>query len=179
MIFVELLAMADDLLGEAAVDEVLDSVPLSSGGAYSTVGNYPCSDLMHLVGAFSDRANTSSADLQRAFGKWMHARFVETYPTHFAARTDALSMLEAIEGEVHVEVRKLYPDAELPTFESHRLADGRSLRLIYRSPRALPDVCHGLIEACVLHFGQPAHISRRDLSLQDEHATEFTVRMAG
>lgn len=177
MVFVELLAMAEGLLGEESVDEVLNTCPLSSGGAYTTVGNYPCGELMAIVQAFSDRSGAPVAQLQRNFGHWMHQRFVEGYPSFFAERADALSMLEAIEDEVHVEVRKLYPDVELPSFESQRLDDGQTLRLTYRSPRPLSDFCHGLVEACVVYFGRPAEIQRRELQSENGMATEFTIRM--
>ena len=39
IVFVELLAMAESVSSEEAVDEVLDTLQLESDGAYSTVGN--------------------------------------------------------------------------------------------------------------------------------------------
>ena len=51
VIFVELLAMAEDAFGEDAVDRVIDEAALPSGGAYTAVGNYPCEELMALVRA--------------------------------------------------------------------------------------------------------------------------------
>ncbi len=177
MVFVELLRMAEDALGEATVDAVLEEVPLSTGGAYSTVGNYPCGELMTLVRAFSTRSGASTDELQRLFGHWMLKRFAAAHPTFFATKCDALQMLEAIEGEVHVEVLKLYPDAELPSFATERLPDG-VLRLVYRSPRPLVPFCHGLVEACLEHFGQSADLTLVDRSSPDGTEAEFTIRIA-
>lgn len=53
VIFVELLAMAEDAFGEDAVDRVIDDTALPSGGAYTAVGNYPCEELIALVRGFS------------------------------------------------------------------------------------------------------------------------------
>lgn len=158
VVFVELIEMAETLLGEEAVDAVLDACPLSSGGAFTRVGNYPCSELIALVEAFAARSATPPEALQRRFGHWVMAHFARTYPNLLADHPDALTMLEAIEGEVHVEVRKLYPDAELPRFETARPAPG-CLRMVYRSPRPLAAFCHGLIEACLDHFQTPGHVA--------------------
>lgn len=177
MVFVELLRMAEEVLGEDAVDAVLDEVPLSTGGAYNAVGNYPCGELMALVGAFSTRSGAPAAELQRLFGHWMFKRFAAVYPAFFATKTDALEMLEAIEHEVHVEVLKLYPDAELPRFATQRLPDG-ALRLVYRSPRPLVPFCLGLIEACLAYFEQTAETVLVDRSTPAGAEAEFTIRFA-
>lgn len=178
MVFVELLQMAEEALGEEAVDQVLDGLDLSSGGAYNAVGKYPCSELMRIVAAFSDHTGIPMAELQRKFGHWMHGRFVTAYPAFFADKPDALAMFEAIEDEVHVEVRKLYPEVELPTFETERLAPDR-LRMTYRSPRPMSDFCHGLIEGCITHFGRPATVERRDIGSPGESVAEFHITLGG
>lgn len=158
IVFTELLTMAEGVIGEHAMDEVLDGLTLSCGGAYSRVGNYPCSDLVAIVSGLSVRTGMSGADLQRTFGTWMLKRFEVLYPQFFEGKRDVLEMLEAIEGEVHVEVRKLYPDAELPRFETERTDAGR-LKMRYVSERPLVDFCEGLIRACAEHFGAPVTVT--------------------
>ena len=175
VVFTELLAMAEGVVGEAVLDEVLDGLALASGGAYSRVGNYPCSELMAIVGALSERTGTSVAALQKAFGAWMLGRFEVLYPQFFEGKRDVLEMLDAIEGEVHVEVRKLYPDAELPRFETEWLGEGR-LRMRYVSERPLVDFCEGLIEACGAHFGQPVAV---EVARVSDREAVFDVRLGG
>lgn len=179
MVFTELLEMAEGAVGEAAVDDILDACPLESGGAYNAVGNYPCGELMTIVGALSDHTGAPVAELQRQFGHWMHGRFVERYAPFYEGKADAFEMLEAIEAEVHVEVRKLHPDVELPTFETTRPAPD-VLVMTYRSPRALADFCHGLIEACVAHFGAPVDIEMgAPWAEGTTHAAQFKLMRAG
>lgn len=173
ILFTELLEMAEQAIGEEAVDDILDRLDLVNDGAYTGVGNYPCAELMKIVGALSDQTGLPGAELQRRFGGWMHARFVRTYPQFFADKPTVLDMLDAIENEVHVEVRKLYPDAELPTFRTDRVSD-RQLRMTYRSDRPLVAFCEGLIEACVLHFGAAAAVTVDRCS--DRHAV-FDIRL--
>lgn len=174
VIFTELLAMAEETFGEAVVDQVIDASDLPSGGAYTTVGNYPCAELVTLVGGFARHGDTSVEALQRVFGHWMMDSFARHYPQFFVGRTCSLDMLEAIENDIHVEVRKLYPDAELPRFRTRR--DGpNSLEMIYRSPRPLADFCHGLIEACADHFGETARIARQDGSQDGMTVATFRI----
>lgn len=178
MVFVELLAMADEILGEGAVDDIIDSIDLPSNGAYTWVGNYSCSELVTLVTAFSQKSKVPPEDLQKLFGAWMFKKFAESYPYFFEDKVDSFSMLEAIESEIHVEVRKLYSDAELPRFVTKRLSRDR-LHLVYTSPRPLVHFCHGLIEACLKHFDQAATIELRDNSSREAARAEFTICLAG
>jgi hypothetical protein len=158
LVFTELLSMAEDAIGEDAMDDILDTLDLDSDGAYSAVGNYPCRELMQIVGAVSEHTGLGTDVLQHKFGEWMFARFVEGYPQFFEGKATALEMLDAIENEVHVEVRKLYPDAELPTFKTEFVTE-TDLKMSYHSERPLVAFCHGLIEACVAHFAQPGRVS--------------------
>ena len=176
MVFTELLGMAEAKLGEAVVDDILDTLTLTNGGAYSAVGNYPCSELMHIVGALSARTGLAGAELQRLFGHHMLTRFFETHPQFFAGKSTILDLLEAIENEVHVEVRKLYPDAELPCFETEWLGP-EALRMTYKSARPLADFCQGLIEACSGHFERSATVER-EVSGDSPTSATFVVRLA-
>lgn len=166
IVFTELLDMAEQAVGEDAMDDILDGLELESGGAYTAVGNYPCSELMQIVSAVSDHSGIPGDALQRKFGAWMHKRFLHSYPQFFEDKATALHMLGAIETEVHVEVRKLYPDAELPRFQTEWLGQDR-LRLRYASERPLVAFCHGLVEACTEHFGAKADISFEQVSVKE------------
>lgn len=176
MVFTELLSMAEHVIGEEAVDDILDTLDLDSDGAYSAVGNYPCAELLKIVDAISRHTTVPVPELERQFGQWIHGRFVEGYPEFFKDKPNVLAMLDAIENEVHVEVRKLYPDAELPTFDTEWL-NSKSLRMNYSSDRPLVPFCHGMIEACIEHFGDPAEV--RVASDGEGKTAEFLVRLTG
>lgn len=174
-IFVELVKMAENAFGEETVDMVLDKADLENGGAFTTVGNYPCSELIKIVTAFSEHSGISPVILQRKFGAWMMDHFAKNYPDFFEGKTDAFSMLEAVDGEIHVEVKKLYPEAELPKFETERLGDDH-LSMVYTSPRPLVEFCHGIIESCLDHFEQSGDVSRCPVS-QSNTSTSFDIRL--
>ncbi|MAI88892.1 heme NO-binding domain-containing protein [Ponticaulis sp.] len=159
LIFTELLAMADKEVGEDRVDSVIQRCPLSGNGAYSTVGNYPSADLFALVKGFSRETGLTVEALQNAFGHHMLSVFSTGYPHFFTAKSDAFELLASVEEEIHVEVKKLHPDTDLPTFQSE-FPDEHTMRLTYRSRRGLVDFCEGLIEATLAHYGETASISR-------------------
>lgn len=163
VVFVELMAMAEDMLGEAVVDRVIDDCDLPSGGAYTSVGDYPCAELVTLITGFSTATSVPADELQRLFGHWMMDSFRRNYPTFFTDKTNAFDMLESVEDEVHVEVRKIYPNAELPRFDTRR-PDADSFEMIYQSSRPLVHFCKGLVEACVEDFGESTSIAMEDRS---------------
>lgn len=174
-IFVELVKMAEDAFGESTVDDVLSKANLTNDGAFTTVGNYPCSELVKIVMAFSQHSGLSPDVLQRKFGHWMMDHFVDNFPTFFADKTDSFSLLEAVDGEIHVEVKKLYPEAELPVFETLRVTP-KHLKMTYSSPRPLVAFCHGMIEACLERFDQTGTIERQSVAAQ-ENATTFDIHL--
>ena len=59
-----------------------------------------------------------------------------------------------------MEVRKLYPDAQLPQFDCTRSADG--LQMLYSSPRHFGDLAEGLIRGAIAHFGDQLHVTRQE-----------------
>ena len=71
---------------------------------------------MQILQAVSDQSGLPTDQLQRVLGNWIHGRLVKTYPDFFKDKSNVLEMLDLIESEVHVELRKRYPDAELSTF---------------------------------------------------------------
>lgn len=174
-IFVELVNMAEDAFGEDVVDQVLDKADLENGGAFTAVGNYPCSELVKIVVAFSEQSGISPETLQRMFGHWMLKHFVEHYSEFFSGKDDSFSLLEAVDGEIHVEVKKLYPEAELPVFATDRVAGDR-LKLTYSSPRPLVEFCHGMIEASLERYNQTAKIDRCPVAHQP-NATTFDIQL--
>lgn len=177
IVFVELIRMAESVMGEEAVDDILDKVELENDGAFSAVGNYPCRELLQIVDAVGAELGAPVEALHKQFGHWMFGRFADGYPVFFEGKTDGFDMLESIENEVHVEVRKLYPEVELPTFATERLEDGR-FKMVYSSERPLHHFCHGLIEACLQHFKHEASIQMTERKDGEKFCAEFLMQKA-
>jgi hypothetical protein len=65
-------------------------------------------------------------------------------------------------------VRKLYSEAELPTFACETPRPDQ-LSMTYRSTRPFAALAEGLIRGCIAHYGEPIEVGVEDLS--DEAGT--------
>lgn len=161
MVFTEFLEMVESKFSADMVDDIIEDSAPPSGGAYTAVGTYDHSELVGMVVALSQRTGLPVPALVHAFGTHMFGRFFALYPGFFASITSALDFLDGIESVIHTEVRKLYPDAQLPSFDCQRVSGG--LDMVYQSPRHFGDLAMGLIEGAVAHFGDPLTVRRVDL----------------
>ena len=123
----------------------------------------------------SELTTTPVDALVRAFCSYLFKRFRVLYPGFFVGVEDSFDFLSRIEEHVHAEVRKLYPDAELPTFETRRLGRG-GLELIYKSKRPFADLALGLMQGCAEHYGEKVDIERTDLSSNGRTEVRFTLQ---
>lgn len=174
MIFVELVAMAEHHLGEVAVDEILDRGGLTDDGAYTAVGRYSCRELSVLVSRLSEATGQDSDALQEAFGHWIHGSFLRSHPEFYVTKRTAFDLLQSVDQEIHVEVRKLYPDARPPNFHVECPEDG-VMTMTYRSSRNLVAFCRGMIAAVFDHYGECADIDFEEIG--DGMTTRFSLRL--
>ncbi len=158
MIFTEFMEMVEATWSLDMVDTLIDRSQVASGGAYTSVGSYPHEEFIALVTALSKETATPIPDLIRAYGKHLFGRFALAYPRFFQGASGAFRFLSGIESVIHADVRKLYPDAETPTFEVER--GDNTLILTYFSEHPFADLAHGLIDGCVAHFGEDIEVRR-------------------
>ena len=175
IVFTELLDMVEDRFSADMVDDIIDDANVPSGGAYTAVGTYAHEEMVALVVALSKRSGIAVQDLVKAFGEHLFGVFVRGYPSFFEGVTDSFDFLAGIEDIIHSEVRKLYPDAELPRFDIERRNGGKELVLIYDSRRHFEDLAEGLINGCVAHFGDHISLQREGLGEGDARKERFIL----
>lgn len=177
IVFTEFLEMVEQEFGPVVVEEIIDSsVNLSTGGAYTSVGTYDYREMFQLVGNLSVKTGIPAPSLLEAYGKHLFQRFVKGYPSLFQSKVNLFDFLESLENHIHVEVKKLYPSAELPKFETIRV-DNKKLEMVYYSQRALSDFAVGLIKGASEHFTEPVDITREDISeKKDGTVVKITIQ---
>lgn len=158
LVFTEFMEMVEAAWSFDMVDAIIARSQVASGGSYTSVGTYPHDEMIALVSALSAETQTPIPDLVRTFGKHLFGRFAIAYPRFFESSKDSFQFLSGIDNIIHAEVRKLYPDAELPTFEVEA-SPGR-LTMTYFSDHPFADLAHGLIEGCLAHFGGGVTLQR-------------------
>ena len=164
IVFTEFIEMVEDRFTAATADRMLEAVDLPSGGVYTSVGTYDSAEMVSLVKVLSALVSVSEPDLLRTFGQHLFGQFVQKFPSFFQGIDTPETFLARVDGFVHVEVRKLYPDAELPTFACE---GGGPVPLVmtYHSPRNFPDLAEGLILGCYAHFGQAVVVRRVEVAV--------------
>jgi hypothetical protein len=168
IVFTEFLDMVETRFTPEVADHMITAAAVPSSGAYTAVGTYDYREMVQLVAQLSTLTSIPVPKLLHTFGVYLFGRFVAAYPALFASMPSAFSFLERIEDHIHVEVRKLYPDAELPTFTCDTSTPGR-LTMLYRSTRPFADLAEGLIAGCIAHFGEPIRMHRDDVT--NSHGT--------
>jgi hypothetical protein len=176
LVFTEFLEMVDARFSLETSERILEMSDLPSGGIYTSVGTYDFQEMASLVVNLSRETGIPAPDLLQAFGRHLFARFLELFPNFFEGIDSAFDFLSRINGYVHIEVKKLYPDAELPLFDCEREGADR-LVMTYRSSRDIPDLAEGLIRASLAHYGKSFDLSRESLG-GNPPATRFVLTAA-
>ncbi len=178
IVFTEFLSMLETEFSAALLEDVIAEADLPSGGCYTAVGTYDHTEMLALLGVISRRTGLSTPELLQRYGAFLFARFVALYPAFFKVAHSTFDFLAQIENYIHREVRKLYSDAQLPTFAVERHTPER-FRMVYISDRPLGDRCERLILGCLEHFGEQATITRTDLSAGHKTRVCFELLKTG
>jgi len=157
IVFTEFLDLVEDKFGLEVLDKILMQSDLASGGIYTSVGTYSFSEMLQLLQHLSAHTNISIDDLLLVYAEHFFSVIESSYPGLLATYKDPIEMLSSIENHIHVEVRKIYPDAELPTFEVIDKTEN-SLTMIYKSSRAMHHFGLGLMNKTFEHFNATASI---------------------
>lgn len=163
VVFTEFLEMVEGKFSADTVDDIIDAADLATGGAYAATGTYDYEELVALVVALSKKTEIPIPTLLQVFGEHLFGRFHALFPAFFDGADSAIEFLPLVDGYIHGEVRKLYPDAELPKFDCDTSEPGK-LVLDYSSKRPLADFAKGLILGCIKHFGEEIELDHEDRS---------------
>lgn len=174
IVFTEFLEMVETTFSDETADRIIDASDLPSGGVYTSLGTYDHAEMLELVTHLSRETDIPVPELVYAFGRYLFRQFTVSHSHMLADVTDTFSLLERIEGYIHVEVRKLYDGAQLPHFR-HERPSPQELTLYYRSERPFAVLAHGLIAESIEHFGEPIDLSMEDLSDGAGTAAKFVL----
>ena len=112
-------------------------------------------------------------ELLVSFGGYLFKTFLSQYPQFFQQHNHAFSFLESIDNHIHVEVKKLYPAAALPKFETVSSDDGE-MTMTYTSERKMASLALGLIQSSLSHFGHDAEVEMENI-VEDGSVVKFTI----
>ena len=154
-IFVEFIDHVEAKYGLDTVDQIVDQLDgkLSTGGAYTTVGNYPHGELLALATALCSIDGKAMPEIVRDFAEHLMQVFYDGHSSYFGSSPDVFDFLISVGSVIHADVRKLYPEARPPRVSGELQADG-TLLLHYESYRPLAELALALTEMSGRFFGQ-------------------------
>ncbi|WP_038172479.1 heme NO-binding domain-containing protein [Vibrio pacinii] len=175
IIFTEFMDLVEQQFGLEELDAVLSQA--EDNGVYTTVGSYDHRNLVKLIVQLSQRTGISPQQLQRIFGQSVFHNLYRTLPSNSSLQNckSTFQFIKLVEDYIHVEVKKLYPDAKPPRFEF--LSDSQTkLVFDYISARCMSHVCLGLIEGCAEYYQQKVAVEMENQS-EDGHQVRFMVTL--
>ncbi len=153
VVFDLLNEMVEEKFGFDAWESILELA--NADGIYVTTETYSDDELFELVNAAETVSGIDASELVKEFGRYMLPGFAKSHPVFFEGQPSLREFLLTVDRVIHVEVRKLYPDAGLPTFDCDKESDDPSkLTMIYKSPRKLCALSEGLIDGAAAYFGE-------------------------
>lgn len=176
VVFTEFAQLVEDKWGRDMMDDIIDAVDPPSGGGYCSVASYDFSELADLLAELSRRVAVPEAELLKVFGAHLASVFLKKYADFFNAHGNLFEFLKSVDDHIHVEVRKLYPDADLPVFRHQQIDDSR-LMFYYQSERPLADLAEGLIRASAKHYQHEIEITRTPVAGCDNYQEQFDLRL--
>jgi hypothetical protein len=177
IVFTEFLDLVETTFGLEMVDTILNASELPSNGVYTAIGTYSFAEMVSLLTNLSEETGLAIDELLLVYGEHFFGVVQKSYPSFLTQYSDPIEMLSSIENHIHVEVRKIYPDAELPTFTIVEQTTD-TLVMIYKSSRAMHAFGRGLMNKTFEHFNTKATILVEKLK---ENGTEvkFSISAHG
>ena len=94
IVFTELMEMVEDRFGIEMVDRIIQPKELVSKGVFTSVGTYPFSDLVSILGHLSQATGASIPDLEKVFGQYLAGRFSKMYLPFFQRVNTVFELLD-------------------------------------------------------------------------------------
>lgn len=157
IVFTEFLQLVEDKFGLEMVDTIIEQSNLPSKGVYTSIGTYRFSEMLQLLENLHKNTGIEIDALLQTYAEHFFGVIEESYPGFLQSYSNPIDMLSSIENHIHVEVKKIYPDAELPKFTILE-KDDRHLVMLYQSSRAMYSFGLGLMHKTFEHFNQSATI---------------------
>lgn len=173
IVFRGFLDLVEEKFGLETVNDIVEKSELESQGAYTSIGTYEFSEMLSLLTSLSEKTKISTDDLLYTYGLHFFAVLEESYPTIMDKYENPVDLLSSVDSHIHVEVRKIYPDAELPKFDVLE-QEGNRLVLKYISSRSMYAFALGLIEKTFHYYNSNASITHYKLK-DDGSEVKFVI----
>ncbi len=156
-IFTSFSDMIIEKMGMSVWNELLEKVNPCSEGVYTNGMQYDDSEILAYVSELSTITQVDVPTLIRGFGEYLFIHLLNSSPAKILHVDNLKDFLTCIDGVIHKEIKRVYPDAYLPSFKYDETPEG-DLIMFYKSKRKLCHLSEGLITGAAHHFEQSISI---------------------
>ena len=158
--------------GVDAWDEVIERAGVE--GAYTSLGNYPDAELVALARAAAEVAHVTMTEALVLIGRKGFALLAGRHVELLDNAASWRAVLQQLDGIIHPEVKKIYPDADVPSFD----ADDRDGAVIleYSSERNLCSLAEGLVLGLGDWYGSDLSVRHRSCIHHGDSSCVLEVR---
>lgn len=177
-IFTNFSEMIIDKMGMEQWNELLDETEPESKGIYTSGEQYADSELVNMVVALSEKTGIEMEKLIQAFGQYLFDSLWRNCPTDVSNIQNLREFLLSIHSVIHVEVKRLHPNAYLPKFE-YEDGEGTDLIMYYSSKRQLCHASVGLIYGAAKQYNEEISISHPECIHSGKDRCKLVINFKG
>ncbi len=178
MVFTELVEFVEEKFGFEVADGMLEASLLEEKGTYTQAANYTFEELVAIVSRLAEITKIPMVDLIEVYGRHLFGRIVGLYPPMVANFSSSLPFIAQVDTFIHPQVKKLYPDADLPSFSVISLSENE-LVIDYTSNKPLMPLARGLMLGAADYFGETIEITEDDTIHDAGQLARFRVKRHG
>lgn len=135
---------------------------------------YPDEAAIAIVAAAAEATDTDLAVFIEDFGKYLFGTLKQYYDFVIAGMDSLDQLLHSLEEVIHPQVKKMHPDAVVPSFRVENKHNG--WLVYYKSQRQLYPLAIGLIYGAADHFNESIHIEYANSMMDGHEEYEFHVK---
>lgn len=174
-IFTNFIDFIETSYGLELVDEMITNCDLPSEGIYSSFNSYDFDELVSLLTYVSKKTAVKPEIILEKFGIFVFPYLIGKHSYIIEQYGNALDLISGIENHIHIEVKKLYNDADLPTFRVVEKTE-KKLSIIYKSSKGLTYFAIGLLKETLNHFNVNGTVTI-DESFGTESGVKFNIEL--
>lgn len=148
-------------------EHLIEQTILASEGIYTSSKTYPDEEIVLLITALAKYSGEVTSELIEKFGHYLFPHLMHSLPAKINHYSNLWDFLAAVDGIIHVEVKKLSPDALTPDIKIISF-NKNNMKLSYSSSRKLCFLAIGLIEQAGEYYNSSVVVSHQQC-MHDGH----------
>jgi predicted hydrocarbon binding protein len=178
IVFVALSEMVQEKFGHGFWNETISKANLPSEGIYTSAENYDDSEALSLLTVISSKLSKAPDEILKIFGIHLINSFHLRYPKFFNGNT-YLSFLKSVDLVIHVELKKIYPETNLPKIFVTNESTEENIVVYYYSKRKMCSLAHGLMKGAAGIFNKQVRIVHEKCVLKGDEDCIFHITTKG